>query len=80
MAISTKSFCTRNNCGNECQGIYSVYLTANKKNETIIRACNKIFPDGRNEFPIDSSIIKSRDSEALEKILYNVWGWAYYEN
>jgi hypothetical protein len=52
----------------------------NKKNKPIIRACNKIFPDGKNEFLIDDDIIKSRDSDTLMDIMHNAWGWAYYEN
>ena len=70
--------CKRNDCGEYCQGIYSAQLSASLGGMSI-SACQRIFPDNRNVFRIDQSMLERRDIAGLSGLFKEMWQYAYGE-
>jgi molybdenum cofactor biosynthesis enzyme MoaA len=68
--------CKKQDCGDFCQGIYSIYLVPKGK-RWIVRGCHRIFKDGRNEYEIPEGVIESEDIARLADILNQAWRYAY---
>ena len=71
IALATGN-CIEQNCGDYCQGIYSAYLVPNQSGWHI-RACHRVFVDGRNEYPFDPEA----DEAEMASLLQKVWRYAY---
>jgi molybdenum cofactor biosynthesis enzyme MoaA len=68
--------CRRNDCGEYCQGIYSGQLTSSADG-LMLSACQRVFPDRRNVFPVDKDMLATKNVAGLTESFRIMWQYAY---
>ena len=68
--------CKMRDCKSFCQGIYSAYCIPGIEG-WYLRACNRVFDDRNNEFPLDDFHLEDGGEAELDALLNTVWRYAY---